>query len=283
MHTPAGAPQFHSWKLSDGYEVQGRVWAPAQTVRTVVLYLHGIQSHGGWYAGSAANLAGHGLGVILPDRRGSGLNERDRGDVRSYRRWLADLDEIADWATHQWQAKHIGVVGVSWGGKLALAWAAHRRGQTPVLLLAPGLFPQVDVSFWTKLRIALALIVRPKAPFEIPLNDPALFTDQAPAQEFIANDRQKLTTATARFLVQSAKLDHYWWRQARREWISPLTVCLAQRDRIVNNRRTLDWMHRIWDREVIVHQLPSAHSLEFEPALNLLAEPMREFAQQISG
>lgn len=152
-----------------------------------------------------------------------------------------------------------------------------------MLLLAPGLFPQVDVSLGTKLQIALALIMRPISRFEIPLSDPALFTDHAPAQDFIANDEQKLTTATARFLVQSTKLDHYWWRRAGREWISPLTVCLAQRDRIVNNRRTMEWMHRIWDREVIIQKLPAAHSLEFEPALNVLAEPMREFADLISG
>ena len=62
-----------------------------------MLYLHGIQSHGGWFEGSACYLAEKGLHVLLPDRRGSGLNEAERGHARSAGRLLQDVVETMAW------------------------------------------------------------------------------------------------------------------------------------------------------------------------------------------
>ena len=62
-----------------------------------------------------------------------------------------------------------------------------------------GLFPSVDVGFATRAGIGLSLLAGGRRMFAIPLNDPALFTDNPAGHEFIAGDPLKLTHATARF------------------------------------------------------------------------------------
>ena len=170
--------------MSDGCVLHGRVW-PTRAANPAIgcLYIHGIQSHGGWFEWSASLLAERLGPVLLADRRGSGLNQAARGDTPGVDRWLRDLDELADWAGVELGVRRFAVVGVSWGGKLAALWA-HRRSQLieRLLLIAPGIFPRVDLSTSAKLRVGWALISDPQRQFEIPLSDPALFTDSARAR-----------------------------------------------------------------------------------------------------
>lgn len=266
MRRPLRPPEFRSWSMSDGYVLRGRWW-PATTPEPGVgiLYLHGIQSHGGWFEGSAGRLAAT-CPVLLPDRRGSGLNSSARGDTPSAGRWLADLDELAEWMEHEHAIHRLGVVGVSWGGKLATLWAARNpRRVTHLLLIAPGLFPRVDIGWWARLRVAWSLFVQPTRPFPIPLNDPALFTDNPAGRQFIADDALKLTHATARFLWASSRLD--WWlrRLPPGGLAAETTLLLAEHDRIIRNAPTAAGLAARSVRQTTVITLPAAaHTLEFE-------------------
>ncbi|MEW6250388.1 MAG: alpha/beta fold hydrolase [Planctomycetota bacterium] len=231
----------------------------------MIFYLHGIQSHGGWFEWSASALAATGRPVILPDRRGSGLNSAARGDMPSYARLLDDLDELAGWAGREFGPLPLAVVGVSWGGKLAVAWALRRPDHVVrVLLVAPGLFPAVDVGFLNRLRIGVSLLRQPVRDFPIPLDDPALFTDDPDGQRFIAEDPLKLSTATARFFYESARLDQHLTRAARGSLAAETTLVLAERDRIIRNRPTRAWLDRLTDGAAAVETLAGAHTLEFE-------------------
>ena len=136
MRRPALSPRFGRWPVSDGYVLRGRYWPPTEaSSRIAVIYLHGIQSHGGWFEWSAGLFAEAGLPVLLPDRRGSGLNESDRGDTPSAERWLADVDDVAAWAEKEWGIHRFAVIGVSWGGKLAVLWSLRHAEHVDRLLL----------------------------------------------------------------------------------------------------------------------------------------------------
>ncbi len=268
MRTPLTPPQFRSWIVSDGYELRGRVWQPTGSgTPLVAVYAHGIQSHGGWFEWSASVLAEAGLGVVLADRRGSGLNRAARGDTAAAPRWLDDLDELSDWARHEWDTQRFAAVGVSWGGKLAVGWALRRPERVArVLLIAPGVFPAVDVGLRARLRIGLSLLTDPQRAFPIPLDDPALFTDNPAGRAFIADDPLKLTHATARFLFESARLDRRLRGSAPRSLSATTTLLLAERDRIVRNAPTVAWLRRLAVHPPDIHLLAdAAHTLEFEP------------------
>lgn len=265
MRLPLNPPTHTSWTMSDGYVLRGRVWRPSSPPRGRVLYLHGIQSHGGWFEWSASLLAETGYVVVLPDRRGSGLNEEARGDVPHRRRWLDDLDEVAA-QTDEAGIDGSDALGVSWGGKLALAWAlrspAHVRR---LLLIAPGVVPAVGVGIRDQFRIAWAVVRRPEQRFPIPLDDPALFTQNTEAQEFIFNDTLKLTHATARFLYQSARLDRDLAGTAPGSLQATVTLVLASDDRIIRNAPTAEAVARLAAHGPAATVIENAaHTLEFE-------------------
>jgi acylglycerol lipase len=196
-------------RYADLYEAHARLWVP-QEPRGAVLYLHGIQSHGLWFESSAQRLAEAGYVVLLPDRRGSGRNDAERGHTPSAWRLLRDAAEGMDELHIRTGLTRFHVAGVSWGGKLALA--LHRYLPTRVAslaLIAPGLFPKVDIPLTQKIRVGWSAIANRHAAFDIPLNDPEMFTANPARQAFIREDKLALRQVTAAFLLASRKLDRY--------------------------------------------------------------------------
>src|SRR5437016_941754 len=99
--SPPGAPghagQVATFTAGDGYRWHYRRYEAAGPRRLAhVVFLHGIQSHGGWYEETCRylSLTPPGFTTFFLDRRGSGLNEQDRGDAPSFRRLLDDVAEF---------------------------------------------------------------------------------------------------------------------------------------------------------------------------------------------
>ena len=73
--------------------------------------------------------------------------------------------------------------------------------------ICPGLHPRVGVSRKESLEIAWAFFTNRRKTFPIPLSDPALFTDNAEGQSFIAGDPYSLRQGTAGLLAASFIID----------------------------------------------------------------------------
>jgi alpha-beta hydrolase superfamily lysophospholipase len=227
--------------------------------------------------------------VIMPDRRGSGENSVARGDTPNAGRLLADLTDIIGQARLAYGVKRWAVVGVSWGGKLALAWAQrHPRWVARVLLIAPGLFPRVGVNPLKQVAIAASLALGLKNRYAIPLSDPTLFTANPAGQQFIADDPLKVTHATAQLLWASRQLDRRLLRLRPKQLARPTTLLLAGKDRIIRNKKTEKWLRRVAAEAPTVITFPDAHhSLEFEQdrsgfeqLLSAFAKPRSEHESQ---
>ena len=279
MRPPLLPPEQNSWQMDDGYVIRGRVWNAGQHAQRTIVYLHGIQSHGGWFEWSASVLAQSGAAVVLPDRRGSGLNAESRGDVPNVERWLADARAIGAWARAEFRTPAVDVVGVSWGGKIACQWALEHASEIRrVLLVCPGVFPAVDVGLRARMAIGRALLVNPTRQFEIPLSDPALFTDNPAGQAFIEQDPLKLTTASARFLWLSRKIDRRLARMDRESLTAEVTLLLAGRERIIRNAPTEAWLRRICGQPPRVELFSDdAHTLEFAADVGRLRDTLESW------
>lgn len=249
---------------SDGYEIHARWWPGGS--RGAVLYLHGIQSHGLWFASSADRLAERGFSVLLPDRRGSGRNERSIRWRGLKRRLIADVAEHAEWLCRQLHVETVHLVGVSWGGKLATA--AYHRHETKIAsltLIAPGLIQRVDVSRCLKARIAVAAVFSPGTRFEIPLSDAELFTGNPEKLRFIREDGDRLQRTGAGFLAASRLMDSAKTRLAAAR-PCPLHVFLAEHDEIIDTDRTRTWVRDLgWPNARVTIYENAHHTLEFEP------------------
>ncbi len=254
--------------LRDGYETAVVRHAPAgaSSELSPVLYVHGIQSHPGWFVGSAQALARAGREVFQVTRRGSGDAADARGDAAGCGQLIDDTAAAVEHIRRQTGADAVALVGVSWGGKLMVLHAMGEPETVATLtLVAPGIKPAVGVGAATKVAIAASRLCCPRRTFDIPLSDPALFTDNPPMRQYLTADPHRLHGATARLLVASAMLDRMVTRGRRGSLTVPTSLLLARRDRIIDNAATCSLLGRLTAGRVQVHQFDAAHTIEFEP------------------
>jgi len=262
--------------LTDGVRTHVFRHAAARPDRMPVLYVHGIQSHPGWFVGSAQVLARAGHMVYQVTRRGSGLAGIRRGDAPSAGQLLEDVAAAVEHVRDATGAERLALAGVSWGGKLLAAYGLARPdGVASLTLVAPGIVPRVSVPPRTKLAIAAARVFWPRKTFDIPLNDVALFTDNPAMREYLRRDARRLHRATARFLVASVMLDRRLAAASDGALAVPTTLILAERDRIIDNAATVAVVDRLTGGRARTIRLDAAHTMEFEPDPTVFFEALR--------
>lgn len=250
--------------LADGYGAYARFWE-ASKPRGAVLYHHGIQSHCGWYEASARHIVENGFSVLQVDRRGSGRNEQDRGHAESADQLICDAQAARDVLLQRTGFETYHVVGVSWGGKLAVcSYVADPCGICSLSLVAPGLFPQDGVSGKTKQEIGFAMLYEPQRRFDIPHNEPKLFTSDPTWQEFFRSDPQTLRQCSAAFYLASRRMDR---TVAKLSTMPPVAIhlILVGQEHIIDNEKTLEFIDKLdWPECKKTHYESSLHSVEFE-------------------
>jgi acylglycerol lipase len=277
---------------SDGAIHFYRVWTadPSLPFRGRVIALHGIQSHSGWYAGTARALAGAGFEVCWLDRRGSGMNEAQRGHAPHAERLLND---VVQFRTHLERLDPhptpTVLLAVSWGAKIATALVAHRPAPSParwagLALLYPGLFPKIGPRLDQRVRLSLARgLGILKRPVRVPLEDPALFTRDPVWQAYIRRDPLALHTVTSGLLLAGQDLDRLVATNSGRITL-PCLLMLAGDDPIIDNRQTLSWFDTLASTQKTQHTYPAArHTLEFEPEFLDVARDLVHWAVQVTA
>ncbi len=252
-------------RLPDGYAAYARLWE-ASPQRGAVLFFHGIQSHCGWYEDSARRLAQAGFTVLQPDRRGCGRNTEQRGHAESATQLIQDGLVCRDFLAKRAQSERIHLLGVSWGGKLVPAIHHTDPTQTASLtLITPGLFPVVGVSKAEMFRIGMSMVAAPHRLYDIPLNDPELFTSVPEWIRYLAEDQHQIHQATAGFFLASRRMDKVSLKLGEAAAV-PLHVMLATDERIIDNEKTRAFVRDLhWEQTVITTYNNSRHTLEFDP------------------
>jgi alpha-beta hydrolase superfamily lysophospholipase len=260
------AVSFQSLQVSNQVFVHYRYY-PAVQPRGVVIVLHGIQSHSGWYEKSCSVLAANGYVVYAPDRRGSGLNQRDRGDIDSWETLVEDVSRFVALARNQHPGVPVFVQGISWGGKLALLYAGLNPGEVAGLILStPGIVPQVDVSLGDKGEILWGVMHDRYGTVQIPIDQAEAFTSNPRWLEFIRSDPLTLRRCTYRFFWNDKQITREL-PKACGAYTGPILLLLAGHDLIVDNARTVEFLARRLPSPSQVQQKTYAnawHTLEFE-------------------
>ncbi len=245
-----------TFPASDGYPFWYRRYDPFAAgfgaPRGEIVCLHGIQSHSGWYDYSSSRLCAARFRVHFLDRRGSGMNSRERGDTPNFQQLIDDVTHFLQ-ALRTDPALPLFLLAISWGGKLALGLlrqdVADLRG---LVLVCPGIFPKVRPTLRERLAIGRSRLLAPQRRFRIPLSDPQLFTATPRWQQFIQQDPLSLREASARLLVESVRLDRYI-RSAPTSVVIPTMLLLAGQDRIIDNQCTRAYVEqfRTHDKEIL--------------------------------
>lgn len=278
-------PAIRQFTASDGYPIHYRHWVPEcsrNAIKGHIVALHGIQSHSGWYEYSSQRLCETGFEVSFLDRRGAGLNEKDRGHVDHRERLINDVvqfinstrrskDDASDESQRSDRSPGgygpLILLAVSWGAKIAAAVAIrypHLIDQ--LVLLYPGLCPSVKPK-WHQLKLLSVAMTTGKTRrmVRIPLDDPALFTSNSRWQKFIAEDTKSIHEVSVSFLQAGRELDAEIAENAS-NLTTPIWMALAGNDAIIDNQRTKELFDLFSGEQKTLHEYPDCqHTLEFEP------------------
>jgi len=133
--------------MDDGCQLFLRSWRTEG--RDVLLLVHGLGAHGGWFIDMGNELAARGLSVYAVDHRGFGRSDGLPGHVERGGRYIADLAAVltALHTRHAGGAARVFVLGHSMGGIFAAHLAAkHRELLDGVLFLNPWIQDSSKVS-----------------------------------------------------------------------------------------------------------------------------------------
>jgi alpha-beta hydrolase superfamily lysophospholipase len=251
-------------RANDGVELHVAGWSSESQPWAVVIFLHGIASHGGWFGETASDLSEQGVAVYAPDRRGSGRSGGRRGHLDRYVQALNDVTLVVRLAGSEHPGTPVFVAGSSWAAKLAVVYAATRPAPlSGLLLLGPGLLPRVGLSPARQLAVGVGHLVAPTARVAIPLT-PELYTTTPRYLAFIRADPLRLLTATTRFFWETGRLDR------RRDGASaglrlPLLVLQGDDDPMMDVPATRRWFSALNVHDKTYGSYPGAsHTLDFE-------------------
>ncbi|MEZ6122828.1 MAG: alpha/beta fold hydrolase [Planctomycetaceae bacterium] len=265
-------PHTVRWiEMSDGRQLAVRCYPASgdfqNAARGIVVCLHGIQSHSGWYGYSSQRMAEAGFHVYCADRRGSGLNTEDRGHADHGLRLIHDVRQLVDTVREEHSGMDVTLLGLSWGGKTAAALAALFPDRLQQLvLLSPGLQQKIRPTRWQNFLLSAARrhdVTRYRA--RLPLDDPALFTSSISDQDRIRRDGLSLKAVTTGLLNSGRDLDEILRKDSHRIRHRTLLM-LAGYDRIVDNDGVRREVCRFSSNDLtIVRYSDATHTLEFEP------------------
>lgn len=135
-------------------------WLPAGTPSASVLFVPPFAEEMNkcrpMQALTARRLAEHGVQAIAVDLSGTGDSAGEFREAR-LEHWRQDLALVADWAARE-GAPLVGLVGVRFGGLLALELAAGVPGPLRIALWQPVASGQLQLTQFLRLRIAGGLL-----------------------------------------------------------------------------------------------------------------------------
>ncbi|MGO8946458.1 MAG: alpha/beta fold hydrolase [Ktedonobacterales bacterium] len=149
--TPPGSYGTDTLVMADGTEVFYRHWRVADPHAPVLVFLHGLGAHTGWFIDMGNELNSRGLNVYMDDHRGFGRSGGGRGHVRRGSMYLRDIQSFLGRVKSLHPEAPLFLCGHSMGGVFAIyVAAADAQVQTPwlhgLILINPWIKDSVKVK-----------------------------------------------------------------------------------------------------------------------------------------
>jgi len=178
-HTSEGLVLFHVLEVAARGEPRG-----------IVSIVHDAGDHGGRYEALAEVLAEEGWAVALPDMRGHGKTEGDRGHSAGRMEVVRDLDEVLQHLAYRLVGAPKTLIGVGRGALHGLALCADRPGLVDrLVLVAPELDPQHELPEEKKGLLGKMLSrVGPRSEGSLGRGPQAMTTDAEEARAWSADE-----------------------------------------------------------------------------------------------
>ncbi len=220
--------------MLDGCKLFLRGWQTDS--QDVLLLLHGLGAHSGWFIDMGNTLAAHGLTVYTVDHRGFGRSEGLPGHVERASHYISDLARVITElrARHSTasQRTRFYILGHSMGGIFATYLASqHSETLDGVIFLNPWVADSTKVPVAMTLGILGGGLVRSRRLWRNPASLEQMTTNPE-ALKMLETDPYWRRDLTANFFVQLLRMRLQVLRLARTITI-PTLVLQAEQDKSV--------------------------------------------------
>jgi len=112
-----------------GLKIFTRTWLPAENARGVIVIVHGLNAHSGYYQWVADQFIALNYAVYALDLQGRGKSEGERFYVQSIYDYVNDVDQLVDIAKAAHTDLPVFMLGHSAGGVIACLYTLEFQGK----------------------------------------------------------------------------------------------------------------------------------------------------------
>jgi alpha-beta hydrolase superfamily lysophospholipase len=248
---------------TDGCKLFLRSWV-RNADAPVLLILHGLGGHGGWYVDLGNMLSEQGMTIYAMDYRGFGRSEGMSGHIDKYHTYVEDIEFVLSEIRKRHPKANLYLLGHSMGGLFALSVAAeHGKMLSGILLLNIWIQDTSRLSLGTMLKIVLGGMFRSKRYWKV-ATDTTIMTDNPEARQMLEADIFWRNEQTAAFLFQILLMRLTGLAKAKRVTV-PALVMQAEDDKSVVVKTSRTAYERLGSGEKVWKSYPKyCHDSEFE-------------------
>lgn len=125
----------------------------------ILLCFHGLGGHGGDFSELGEKLKNINTAVYAVDIRGHGLSQRENESYFSFDKLLSDVKVIVNFFREKHSNIPLYLLGESMGGIIILNYAMEEQGIDGLILLSPGIKPNIKLSALDTLKFLAILPV----------------------------------------------------------------------------------------------------------------------------
>lgn len=180
-------------------------WLPSENPKAIIVLVHGLGSHSGWFSNVAEKLVESDYGVYALDLYGHGKSLGQQGHINSWDDFRGNLDYFCQWVKSQYSEQSLFILGHSLGGLIVLEYILRLSpAVNGIIIMAPAL-GKVGISRFKIMAGKLLSWVYPRFSLDIGIADEASSHYESIILAY-NNDPLRHSIATARFSQEYFKI-----------------------------------------------------------------------------